>query len=50
MTTRETTTENNPNLEIFEDLESDVQSYARSFPVIFDRAEGSYIYDQNGTA
>ncbi len=50
MITRETATETNPNLEIFEDLESDVQSYARSFPVIFDRAEGSYIYDQNGTA
>ena len=35
-------------LEIFEDLESDVQSYARSFPVIFERAEGAHIYDQDG--
>jgi len=49
MTTPETATESSQNLEIFEDLESDVQSYARSFPVIFDRAEGSYIYDQDGT-
>ncbi len=48
MTTVQTETDDSQNLEIFEDLESDVQSYARSFPVIFDRAEGSYIYDQNG--
>ena len=50
MISQETTTEPSQNLEIFEDLESDVQSYARSFPVIFDRAEGAHIYDQDGKA
>src|SRR5690554_1150081 len=33
---------------IFEELESNVQSYARSFPVVFDRAEGAALYDQAG--
>ncbi|MFA7669898.1 MAG: diaminobutyrate--2-oxoglutarate transaminase, partial [Burkholderiaceae bacterium] len=33
---------------IFKKLESNVQSYARSFPVVFDRAEGAAIYDTNG--
>ncbi|MDX9873958.1 MAG: diaminobutyrate--2-oxoglutarate transaminase [Spongiibacteraceae bacterium] len=33
---------------IFEELESAVQSYARSFPVVFDRAEGAALYDQAG--
>ena len=32
----------------FDDLESNVQSYARSFPVIFSRAEGSYLFDERG--
>jgi diaminobutyrate-2-oxoglutarate transaminase len=32
----------------FDDLESNVQSYARSFPVIFDKAEGPYLYDDTG--
>ena len=31
--------------DIFEDIESEVQSYARSFPVVFDRASGSCLYD-----
>ncbi len=34
--------------DIFEELESDVQSYARSFPVVFDQAEGAYLYDTDG--
>lgn len=34
--------------DIFEEIESDVQSYARSFPVIFDRAEGVHLYDEEG--
>ncbi len=33
--------------DIFEDIESEVQSYARAFPVIFKRAKGSWIYDLN---
>jgi len=36
--------------DIFEDRESEVQSYARAFPVIFDRALGSYLYDVDGKA
>ncbi len=33
---------------IFDQLESEVQSYARSFPVIFDKAQGEHLYDQEG--
>jgi diaminobutyrate-2-oxoglutarate transaminase len=33
---------------IFEKLESNVRSYIRSFPAIFDRAEGACIYDERG--
>lgn len=33
---------------IFERRESEVQSYARSFPVVFERAEGSALFDQEG--
>jgi len=35
---------------IFNELESAVQSYARSFPVVFNRASGSYLYDSDGNA
>lgn len=31
---------------IFQEMESTVQSYARSFPVVFKRAKGSYMYDE----
>lgn len=34
--------------EIFENIESEVQSYARSFPVVFGKAKGSYLYDEDG--
>lgn len=34
----------------FDDLESNVQSYARSFPVVFDRAEGTHVFDTEGRA
>ncbi len=34
--------------EIFESHESEVMSYARSFPVVFDQAKGSYLYDETG--
>ncbi len=33
---------------VFENLESEVQSYARNFPVVFEKAEGSYLYDRDG--
>lgn len=32
-------------MNIFDDMESVVQSYARSFPVVFNRARGSFLYD-----
>jgi diaminobutyrate-2-oxoglutarate transaminase len=35
--------------EIFDRLESNVCSYARSFPAIFSRASGSELWDQHGT-
>ncbi len=35
---------------IFNAMESAVQSYARAFPVIFERARGSYMYDAEGKA
>lgn len=37
-------------MKIFNDMESAVQSYARSFPVVFNRARGSYLYDEQGKA
>lgn len=35
---------------IFDRIESEVQSYARSFPVLFSKAKGSYLYDEDGNA
>jgi diaminobutyrate-2-oxoglutarate transaminase len=35
---------------IFETRESQVQSYARSFPVTFDKAEGATLHDEKGNA
>ncbi|TVS15663.1 MAG: diaminobutyrate--2-oxoglutarate transaminase [Gammaproteobacteria bacterium] len=35
---------------IFEELESEVRSYSRSFPVTFDRAQGCTLYDTDGHA
>ena len=32
----------------FEKYESEVRSYCRHFPVIFSKASGSFIYDENG--
>ncbi|HBU64516.1 MAG TPA: diaminobutyrate--2-oxoglutarate transaminase, partial [Alcanivorax sp.] len=34
--------------DIFDSIESEVQSYARSFPVVFQKAKGSYLYDEDG--
>lgn len=33
---------------IFTEMESEVRSYSRSFPVVFNRARGSHLYDQQG--
>lgn len=33
-------------MRIFEQLESEVRSYIRSFPVVFDTAKGSFLYDE----
>jgi diaminobutyrate-2-oxoglutarate transaminase len=35
---------------IFDRLESEVQSYARSFPEVFDRALNAHIYDRSGNS
>ena len=33
---------------VFAELESAVRSYCRSWPVVFDRARGSWLYDESG--
>ena len=35
---------------IFERRESNVRSYSRSYPVIFEKAKGDFLYDGNGRA
>ncbi|MDO8860725.1 diaminobutyrate--2-oxoglutarate transaminase [Haliea sp. E1-2-M8] len=35
-------------MKIFEEIESEVQSYARSFPRVFNRAKGEFLYDDEG--
>ncbi|SDD25525.1 diaminobutyrate--2-oxoglutarate transaminase [Actinokineospora iranica] len=35
-------------MSVFETLESEVRTYCRSWPVVFDRATGSVLYDENG--
>jgi len=35
-------------MRIIDSIESDVRSYVRDYPVIFDRAEGSHIWDEQG--
>jgi diaminobutyrate-2-oxoglutarate transaminase len=37
-----------PDLTVFETVESEVRSYCRGWPTIFDRAQGSYMYDEDG--
>jgi len=39
-----------PTMEIFDRLESEVRSYCRNWPVVFNEARGSYIYDESGRA
>ncbi|MBP2179137.1 diaminobutyrate-2-oxoglutarate transaminase [Amycolatopsis magusensis] len=36
------------NMEIFSKLESEVRSYSRGWPVVFDRAQGSKLFDETG--
>ncbi|HEY4018612.1 MAG TPA: diaminobutyrate--2-oxoglutarate transaminase [Pseudonocardiaceae bacterium] len=33
---------------IFDELESEVRSYCRSWPIVFDRALGSHVWDEQG--
>ncbi len=33
---------------IFDELESEVRSYCRGWPVVFDRAVGSQVWDEDG--
>ena len=39
---------NQPQSDVFDRLESNVQSYARAFPRVFDKAVGTQIWDQDG--
>ncbi len=36
-------------MKIFEEIESEVQSYARSFPRLFNKAQKEFLYDESGT-
>ncbi|ADZ90811.1 diaminobutyrate--2-oxoglutarate transaminase [Marinomonas mediterranea] len=35
-------------MKIFEEIESEVQCYARSFPCVFNRAKGEFMWDEDG--
>lgn len=35
-------------MKIFDEIESEVQSYARAFPRVFTRAKGEFLWDQDG--
>ena len=35
-------------MKIFDEIESEVQSYARSFPRVFNRAKGEHMWDEDG--
>ncbi|MFF4010819.1 diaminobutyrate--2-oxoglutarate transaminase [Streptomyces sp. NPDC001717] len=37
-----------PALSVFETVESEVRSYCRAWPVVFERATGSRLYDEHG--
>ena len=37
-------------MKIFEEIESEVQSYARAFPKMFEKAKGEWMYDREGNA
>ncbi|MBP2478947.1 diaminobutyrate-2-oxoglutarate transaminase [Crossiella equi] len=50
-TTEHTTTEHTTTgtAAVFERHESNVRSYCRSFPAVFERARGQYLWDEHGT-
>jgi diaminobutyrate-2-oxoglutarate transaminase len=35
-------------LDVFEEVESEVRMYCRTWPTVFSQAHGSYVYDENG--
>nr|WP_010133479.1 diaminobutyrate--2-oxoglutarate transaminase [Microbulbifer agarilyticus] len=35
-------------MKVFDEIESDVMSYARAFPRVFNKAQGEYLYDEEG--
>ncbi|WP_237067056.1 diaminobutyrate--2-oxoglutarate transaminase [Microbulbifer guangxiensis] len=35
-------------MKVFDEIESEVQSYARAFPRIFNKAQAEYLYDEEG--
>jgi diaminobutyrate-2-oxoglutarate transaminase len=37
-------------MDVFESLESEVRSYCRGWPAVFNKASGSYLYDEEGHA
>ena len=37
-----------PDLSVFATVESEVRSYCRGWPTVFDRAQGSQMYDEDG--
>ncbi|MFD3453530.1 diaminobutyrate--2-oxoglutarate transaminase [Streptomyces sp. NPDC058691] len=39
-----------PAMSVFETLESEVRSYCRGWPAVFDRAQGSWMFDEDGHA
>ncbi|WP_236795572.1 diaminobutyrate--2-oxoglutarate transaminase [Amycolatopsis sp. GM8] len=41
---------NTATTDIFETLESDVCTYCRAWPTVFDQAEGSWLFDEDGRA
>jgi len=44
-----THTENNPSTDVFTQIESEVRSYCRSWPVTFERASGDTLYAEDGS-
>ena len=38
----------NSNHDVFDRLESNVRSYCRSFPRVFEKGQGAYLYDETG--
>ncbi len=36
-------------MKVFDEIESEVQSYARAFPRVFNKAKDEYLYDEDGT-